>query len=173
MVIVLGIVGEHSWDGGDHFGDGGWPSLESLITIFWRGADQISQQRQFPKLLQVVSNTLRLQPASSVELGNRLLFKNAAERSRQHARFQRRLSSNERTHMRGGRTHSVTDWTNTQMGGTHLQCNPTNGHTKGGRTHNVTQRTDTQIFFEETKRTKPYIEAACCLKTSWGWPVPN
>ena len=35
-------------------------------------------------------------------------------------------------------------------GGTHPQCNLTDGHTYfqrgGGRTHNVTQRTDTHIF---------------------------
>ena len=36
------------------------------------------------------------------------LRKNAAKRSRQHARIQRRLSSNERTHTRGGRTHNAT-----------------------------------------------------------------
>ena len=49
----------------------------------------------------------------------------------------------------------------------------TNGQThfqggRGGRTHNVTQRTDTQIFLSHTNetdlRTKPYIEAARCLK---------
>ena len=51
---------------------------------------------------------------------------------------------------RGGRTHSVSKWTDTQ-GGTHPQCNPTNGHT---------------LFFSHVThtRTKPCIEAACCLK---------
>ena len=48
----------------------------------------------------------------------------------------------------------------TRGGGTHPQCNPTNGHTcffdkqtnqlnghtEGGRTHNVSQRKDTHIF---------------------------
>ena len=33
--------------------------------------------------------------------------------SRQHARIQQRLSFNERTHTSGGRTHSVTNWTDT------------------------------------------------------------
>ena len=40
--------------------------------------------------------------------------------------------SNERTHTRGGRTHNVTQRTDTHIftgGGTHPQCNPTNGHT--------------------------------------------
>ena len=44
----------------------------------------------------------------------------------------------------------------THRGGTHPQCNPTNGHKYfhrgGGLTHNVTQRTDTHIFFD--KQTK-------------------
>ena len=70
--------------------------------------------------------------------------KNAAKRSRQHARIQRR----------GGCTHNIPQQTDTHIfiegGGTHPQCNPTNGHTYfhkgGGRTHNVTQRTDTHIF---------------------------
>ena len=61
--------------------------------------------------------------------------KNASKWSRQHARIQRRLSSNERTHTRGGRTHSVTNWTDTQ---------------RGGCTHNITQWTDTHIFFWHT-----------------------
>jgi len=65
------------------------------------------------------------------------VIKNAAKRSRQHARIQRRLSSNERTHTRGGRTHNVTQRTDTHI------------FTGGGRIHNVTQRTDTQIFFVE------------------------
>ena len=59
--------------------------------------------------------------------------KNAAKRRRQHARIQWRLSSNERTHTRGRRTHSVSNWTDAQ---------------RGGGTHNVTQRTDTHIFIE-------------------------
>ena len=42
--------------------------------------------------------------------------------------------SNERTHTRGGRTHIVTQRTDTHI------------FTGGGRTHNVTQRTDTHIF---------------------------
>ena len=67
--------------------------------------------------------------------------KNSAKQSRQHARIQRRLSSNERTHMRGERTHNVT-----QRADTHI-------FTGGGRTHNITKRTDTQIFFEKTKLT--------------------
>ena len=40
--------------------------------------------------------------------------------------------SKERTHTRGGRTHNVTQRTDTHIfkgGGTHPQCNPTNGHT--------------------------------------------
>ena len=36
-------------------------------------------------------------------------IKNAAKRSRQHARIQRRSSSNERTYTRGVRTHNVTN----------------------------------------------------------------
>ena len=65
--------------------------------------------------------------------------KNAAQRSRQHARIQWRLSSNERTHTRGGHTHSVINWAYTQ---------------RGGRTHNVTQQTDTHIFTGEGGRTQ-------------------
>ena len=89
--------------------------------------------------------------------------KNAAKRSRQHARIQQR----------GGRTHNIPQRTDTHIfieGGTHPQCNPTNGHTyfhRGGdaptmlpkerthifsqgggdrgHTHNVTQRTDTHL----------------------------
>ena len=59
-------------------------------------------------------------------------------------------------HTRGGGrpTHSVTNSTDTQRGGTHPQCNPTNRHTNFLDTRN-----------KQTKRTKPYIEAACCLKT--------
>ena len=81
-------------------------------------------------------------------------FKNATKRSRQHARIHRRLSSNERTHTRGGHTHNVTQQTDTHIfseGGRHPQCNPTNGHTyfhSGGDTHNVTKQTDTHIFKE-------------------------
>ena len=41
-----------------------------------------------------------------------------------------------------------------RQGGTHPQCNSTNGHIyfhRGGeRTHNVTQRTDTQFIFGHT-----------------------
>ena len=58
-------------------------------------------------------------------------LKNAAKRSRQHARIQQK---------------------DTHEGGTHPQCNPTNGHTyfhRGvGRTHNVTQGTDTNLFLD-------------------------
>jgi len=43
--------------------------------------------------------------------------------------------SKERTHTRGGRTHNVTQRTDTHIS------------KGGGRTHNVTQRTDTQISF--------------------------
>ena len=54
----------------------------------------------------------------------------------------------------GGGTHPQCNPTNGHTyfhkGGTHPQCNPTNGHTYfhkgGGRTHKVTQRTDTHIF---------------------------
>ena len=31
-------------------------------------------------------------------------------------------------------------------GGTHPQCYQLNEHTRGGRTHNVTQQTDTNVF---------------------------
>ena len=57
-----------------------------------------------------------------VLINSALKKKNAAKRSRQHARIQRKLSFNERT------------------------------RTRGGRTHNVTQRTDTHIFFDETHK---------------------
>ena len=88
-------------------------------------------------------------------------LKNAAKRSRQHARIKRRLSSNWTDTQRGGRTHNVTQRTDTHIftkGGTHPQFTPTNGHTYfhrgGGRTHNVTQQTDTKIIFDETNETK-------------------
>ena len=60
-------------------------------------------------------------------------WKSAAKRTRQHA-----------VKNKGGHTHSVTKCMDRQ-GGTHPQCNTTNGHTQwGGRTHSVTKRTDTQ-----------------------------
>ena len=69
-------------------------------------------------------------PSSVLEVIS--IIKNAAKRSRQHARIQRRLSSNERTNTRGDaptiypneRTHIFSS-----RGGAHPQCNPTNGHT--------------------------------------------
>ena len=41
--------------------------------------------------------------------------KNAAKRSRQYAKIQRRLSSNERTLTRGGHTHNMTQQTDTHI----------------------------------------------------------
>ena len=79
---------------------------------------------------------LHITPPNQIKDKQLQILKNAAEWSRQHARIQRRLSSNERTH--------------TRRDAPTIQYTPTNGHTYfhrgGGSTHNVTQRTDTHIF---------------------------
>ena len=81
--------------------------------------------------------------------------KNAAKRNRQHARIQWMD-----TQRGGGRTHNVTQRTDTHIftegGGTHPQCIPTNGHTyfhRGG-THPQCNPTNGHTnFFWHTKLT--------------------
>ena len=73
------------------------------IQHFCRSITQLVKKLQKRTLHEVIEDTLLFV----------LNTENAAKQSRQHARIQQRLSSNERTH----------------KGGTDPQCNPTNGHT--------------------------------------------